>query len=182
MRYEVFGPFPFCTTKGVRHRKALRQFWAEREKDGRSKGLCDAVGVYVWTVTEGAKRIPWNVGIASKRGFKGRFPEKEATFLRFLAERPDAKIEVYLLARRSKTERFSKTRQTKLNDWLETMLIGSSISVNPELMNSAKSKYLRTTDVDGYLNDKREERSEAASSFSELFEAQPRKRKHVGTR
>ena len=180
-RYEVFGPFPFDTTKGVRHRKALRQFWTDRDKDGSPKGLSDAVGVYVWTFKEDAARIPWNVGITSKQGFKGRFRQKEAAFLRLLADRPSAKIEVYLLARRTRAGAFSKTQQEKLNDWLETMLIGSAISVNPELRNSAKSKYLRTTIVDGYLNDG-EERSEAARSFSAVFNTQSRKRKNGSSR
>jgi hypothetical protein len=174
-RYEVFGPFSFDTTKGVRHRKALRQFWTDRDRDGSPEGLSNAVGVYVWTFKEGAARIPWNVGITSKQGFKGRFPQKEATFLRLLVDRPNAKIEVYLLARRTRAGAFSKTRQKKLNDWLETMLIGSAISINHELRNSAKSKYLRTTIVDGYLNDG-EERGQAARSFSAVFKAQSRKR------
>lgn len=176
MRYEVFGPFPFCTTKGVRHRKALQQFWGEREKDGSPKGLCDAVGVYVWTVKEGGRRIPWNVGITSRQGFKGRFPQKETTFLRFLEDRRNAEIDVYLLARRSKSG-FSKTSQTKLNNWLEAVLIGAAISINPDLQNTAKSKYLRDTVVDGYLNDREDERNASARSFGALFKAQPRKRK-----
>ncbi|MDR3735737.1 MAG: hypothetical protein P4L10_09390 [Acidobacteriaceae bacterium] len=176
MRYEVFGPFPFCTTKGVRHRKALGQFWADRNEDGSPENLCDAVGVYVWTIKEGGRRIPWNVGITSRQGFKGRFPQKETTFLRFLGDHPHAEIEVYLLARRSKEGKFSKSSQTKLNNWLETVLIGAAISVNPDLRNTAKSKYLRDTIIDGYLNDREEERSESARSFGALFKAPSRKR------
>ncbi len=180
-RFEVFGPFSFDTTKGVGHRKALLQFWRDRDADGSPIGLSEAIGVYVWTFREGATRIPWNVGLTSTQGFKGRFPQKEASFLKFLNANPDAKIEVYLLARRTKAGAFSKTRQKKLNDWLETMLIGSAISVNSELRNSAKSKFLRTTIVDGYLNDEGE-CSEAAKSFGAVFKAQSRKRKNVGTR
>jgi hypothetical protein len=176
-RYEVFGPFPFCTTKGVRHREALRQFWADRDEDDSPKGLCDALGVYVWTVKESGSRIPWNVGITSRQGFKGRFPQKETTFLRFLQDRRNAEIEVYLLARRSKSDKFSKTSQTKLNNWLEAVLIGAAFSVNPGLRNTAKSKYIRDTVVDGYLNDNEEKRNKSARSFSALFKAQPRKRK-----
>lgn len=181
-RYEVFGPFAFDTSEGVHHRKALRKFWDDRTIDGTPEGLCDAVGVYVWTVLKRDRRIPWNVGITSKQGFKGRFPQKEATFLKFLKKHPEAKIEVYLLARRTKAGAFSKTQQKKMNDWLETMLIGSAISINPELVNSAKSKYLRTTVVDGYLNDREEKLSKAARSFAAVFQAHSGKRKNVGTR
>jgi hypothetical protein len=175
-RYEVFGPFPFPNDRNLTHRKALRQFWTERSSDGSPEGLCDAVGVYVWTVWENDRRLPWNVGITSKQGFKGRFPQKEASFLRLLRDRPKAEIEVYLLARRTKSGEFSRTNQTRLNDWLETLLIGSALNANPSLRNTAKSKFLRTTVVDGYLNDRADKRSEAAESFSAIFQ-QPRKRK-----
>ena len=175
MRYKVFGPFPFCTTKGVSHHEALRQFWADRDKDSRLKGLCDALGVYVWTIKQSGKRVPWNVGMTSK-GFQLRFPNKEATILRLLMDQPNAEIEVYLLARLTKNGRFSKTSQTKLNNWLEAVLIGAAFSVNPGLRNTAKCKFIRDTVVDGYLNDKEEERNKSARSFSALFKARPRKR------
>ena len=175
-RYEVFGPFPFPNDKSITHRKALRQFWEERSKDGSPAGLCDAVGVYVWITKENGTQLPWNVGITSKQGFKGRFPQKEPGFLRLQRDRPKAEIEVYLLARRTKGGKFSRTNQKRLNDWLETLLIGSALRVNPALRNAAKSKFLRTTVVDGYLNDRADKRSAAAESFSAIFE-QPRKRK-----
>jgi hypothetical protein len=181
-RFQVFGPFPFDTTKGVSHPKRLLQFWSDREADGCPEGLPEAVGVYVWTFKEGAKRIPWNIGITSKQGFKGRFTQKELSIRKLQDERPNAEIEVYLLARRTKTGGFSRTRQKKLNDWLETTLIGAAYSINPEgLRNTAKSKFLRTTVVDGYLNDA-EDLSDAARSFRAVFKAQSRKRKNVGTR
>jgi hypothetical protein len=176
-RYEVFGPFPFDTTKGASHSKRLGQFWRDRETDGCPEELPEAVGVYVWTFKEGAKRIPWNVGITSKQGFKGRFTQKELSIRKLQDDHPNAEIEVYLLARRTKTGEFSRTRQKKMNDWLETTLIGAAISINPDLRNTAKSKYLRDTVVDGYLNDNEEERNKSARSFSALFKAQPRKRK-----
>jgi len=179
-RYEVFGPFPFNTAKGLRHRTSLRDFWQERTTDS-PKGLSEAIGVYVWTIKQRGRRVPWNVGMTAK-GFQKRFPNKEATFLRLLMDKPDAEIEVYLLARRSKAGKFSKTSQTRLSNWLETMLIGASIGVNSDLYNKAKSKFLRTTVVDGYLNDDKEGRSGAAKSFNALFGTNlVGKRKHVST-
>ena len=168
-RYEVFGPFPFSTKGNMRHRKALKQFWTDRLNDGSPEGLCDALGVYVWTFRQGKRRIPWNVGITSRPGFKGRFALKEASFLRFQRDNPNAEIEVYLLARRTRGGEFSRTNQTKLNDWLESILIGSALSVNPALANSAKTKYLRTAVVDGYLNDQAVDRNAAARSFNAIF-------------
>jgi hypothetical protein len=181
VRYEVFGPFPFRTSEEAtyQYQEALKVFWEDREKDRSPDGLSGAIGVYVWTVKRGTKRVPWNVGLTDRQGFKKRFPQKERTFLRLLREQPDAKIEVYLLTLRSKTGKFRKPTDSqgiKANHWLETMLIGSAISVNPYLRNIAKAGYLKNAVVDGYLNDSEEERSKAARSFSALFKAQPRKR------
>jgi hypothetical protein len=180
-RYEVFGPFPFDTSNGQSHGKALEQFWDDRRKDGSPEDLCDTVGVYVWTIKKNGKRIPWNVGLTDRQGFKRRFKQKENGFLRFRLIQPDAKFEVYLLVLRSNTGRPRRATQSKaglkVNNWLETMLIGSSITVNPDLRNKAKVKYLQTTTVDGYLNDKEETRSQAAKSFNALFKAQRGKRK-----
>jgi hypothetical protein len=179
LRYEVFGPFPFLTDGTTSHRKALREFWADRLSDGSPEGLSGAVGVYVWTFNEHGRQVPWNVGLTDRQGFKRRFTQKEASFLRLLREQPEAEIEVYLLALRSKTGKFRKPTDSRVvtaNHWLETMLIGSAISVNPALRNTAKVKYLRNAVVDGYLNDDKEKRNKAARSFSALFKAQAGKR------
>jgi hypothetical protein len=179
LRYEVFGPFPFRTSGDAVHREALKEFWADRKRDGIPEALSGAIGVYVWTVKQGARRIPWNVGLTDKQGFSVRFVQKETAFLHLLRKQPDAEVEVYLLALRSKTGKFRKPTDSqgiKANHWLETMLIGSAISVNPDLRNTAKAGYLKNAVVDGYLNDTEEERSKAARSFSALFKAQPRKR------
>jgi hypothetical protein len=179
IRYEVFGPFPFLTDGTTTHRLALRAFWAEREKDARLNGLSAAVGVYVWTYREHGRRTPWNVGLTDRQGFKRRFEQKEASFLRLLRDQPNSEIEVYLLALRSKSGKFRKPREAgvlKANGWLETMLIGAAIKVNPKLRNQAKVKYLRNAIVDGYLNDDEEKRNKSARTFSELFKPQRRKR------
>ncbi len=51
------------------------------------------------------------------------------------------------------------------------MLIGSAYSVNPNLRNTANAGYFKNAVVDGYLNDKQEERNQTAQSFSQLFKA-----------
>ncbi|MBB5058610.1 hypothetical protein HDF16_003324 [Granulicella aggregans] len=174
LRYKVFGPFPFRTNSESTHRDALNAFWVERNNDKTPEGIANAIGVYVWTVKQGRKRIPWNVGLTDKQGFRKRFEQKETTFLRFLREDPHAQFEVYLLALQSKTGKFRRPTDSlgiKANHWLETMLIGSAISVNPDLRNKAKASYLKRAIVEGYLNDEVEERSEAAKSFNKLFKA-----------
>ena len=174
VRYEVFGPFTFRPSAEGNHREALKQFWEDRKHDKSPEGLSGAIGVYVWTIKQGKKRVPWNVGLTDRQGFGRRFAQKEASFLKLLATNPGAELEVYLLALKSKTGRFHKPTESgriNANHWLETMLIGSAISVNPELRNKSKAGYLKNAVVDGYLNDKTEERNESAKSFSAIFKA-----------
>ncbi len=179
VRYEVFGPFPFHPGWELSHRNALKKFWDDLKSDGHPEDLGKAVGVYVWTIKQEGKWIPWNVGLTSKQGFSVRFIQKENTFLRLISKEPGAEFEVYLLALRSKTGRFRKPTESqviKANNRLETMLIGSAISVNPNLRNKSKAGYLKNAVVDGYLNDREEERGDAAKSFNALFKAPSRKR------
>jgi hypothetical protein len=181
LKYEVFGPFPFQVSGNVAHREALKQFWSARAKDS-PEGLSGAIGVYVWTTKQDGRRLPWNVGLTERQGFSKRFVQKENGFLRLLRDQPNSEIDVYLLALRYKTGKFrrptkSVSARISANHWLETMLIGSAISANPNLRNKAKVKYLRNAVVEGYLNDKEDERSKAAKSFNAMFKAQPRERK-----
>jgi hypothetical protein len=174
VRYKLFGPFPFSSSSEATHRQALREFWKLRELETATKGLSGAIGVYVWTMKKGNKWIPWNVGLTDRQGFSKRFVQKENSFLKLRSKDPDAEIEVYLLALQSKTGRFRRptgSKQVRANHWLETMLIGSAYSVNPNLRNTANAGYFKNAVVDGYLNDKQEERNQTAQSFSQLFKA-----------
>lgn len=174
IKYEVFGPFPFNFSGRQDHRQILNQFWADIEADKHATGLSNAVGVYVWTIRQGKRHVPWNVGLTDKQGFKARFFQKKASVLEILIANPDAEIQVYLLALRSKGGKFkrpTKSEKINVNHWLETMLIGAAISVNSELHNKAKASYLRRAVIDGYLNDEVDQRSDAAKAFSRLFKA-----------
>ena len=173
IKYEVFGPFPFRSATEKVFRNALGQFWTEREEDERTSGLADAVGVYVWTIEQGKRRVPCNVGVADRQGFRRRFIQKEMEFRRLLKKQPDVEMDVYLLALHTKTGRLRKAAdsQIEVNHWLEAMLIGAAVNVNPDLRNTAATGYLRRAVVDGYVNDNKEERSEAARSFNALFKA-----------
>ncbi|MEO7028408.1 MAG: hypothetical protein ABI147_03295 [Acidobacteriaceae bacterium] len=171
--YETFGPFVLDEVKGQTYKQSLKKFWETRKSDERTKDLCNAVGVYVWTISKGKKNLPWNVGRTDGQGFEKRFVQKEMG-LRYLRDEVEGgRVEVYILALRTPKRKFRKPasqgKKLRINDWLETMLIGSARSVNPHLRNHSKVKYLRDIKVDGYLNDETEKRSPSAKSLSSLF-------------
>ena len=170
VRYQVFGPFPFEREGLENHANTLGRFW--KQVDVTNAKLANAVGVYVWTYRSGKNRIPWNVGLTDRQGFKERFPQKAATFLRFYEKQNSPVIEVFLLALLTKSGGFRKPTKSKRlsrNHWLEGLLIGSALSANPDLSNYAKTGYLKNTIVDVYLNDKKSQPSEHAHSFGALF-------------
>jgi hypothetical protein len=177
VRYEVFGPFAFERLGLEKHPATLKRFWAKLETndvDARHKSLADAVGIYVWTYKKGKKRLPWNVGLTDRQGFKARFKQKARSFLEFYEVEKRAKIEVFLLALTNHTGGFRKPTRGKgisRNDWLEGLLIGSAIAVNPALRNAAKVGKLKSTVVDGYLNDDGRNLGSSAKLFSAIFKA-----------
>src|ERR1019366_4824927 len=81
-RYETFGPFAFEESKSETYKQSLKRFWDARSVDKSPEGLCDAVGVYVWTVTKAGKTVPWNVGRTDSQGFRRRFLQKELALRR----------------------------------------------------------------------------------------------------
>jgi len=173
-KYEVFGPLQFRLEGSSSFDDALDELFTKRKE-----GLENAVGAYVWTRNEGGAKIPWNVGMTSRQGFKTRFGQKAKTIAQLLADSETNVAEVYLLALCNKKGGFRKPTKSEkgipANDWLETMLIASAIRVNPELRNVARSKYLRNAVVEGYLNDDEEKRTPAARSFNEVFQTRKRK-------
>ena len=176
IRYDVFGPLVFRRDPSLSFKEAISRLFSTAP-DGLSK----AVGAYVWTIEQGGKRVPWNIGLTSKQGFQKRFEQKAASFVPLLAEREFGIAEVYLVALRNKKNGFRKPTKSDqgipANDWLETMLISSAIRVNPKLKNTSKSKYMRNAIIAGYLNDEVSKRTSDAHSFNQVFETSIGKRK-----
>lgn len=174
-RYQTFGPFrlEWNYKSGEKSFKAaLTSFWNDRKQAGL-ESLSMGVGVYVWTHEEDGKRLPWNVGLTNQQGFKSRFRQKEKTFLKLALEQRATDIEVYLLALMTPSGKFRKpTESEKIgsNIWLENLLLGAALTVNPALRNSANLAMQKTLIVDGYLNDKGVQRSSSAESFAKLFQ------------
>lgn len=171
--YETFGPFVFEETKHDTYKQSLKKFWDARSQDESTNELCDAVGVYVWTVTKRGKTVPWNVGRTDTQGFKKRFLQKELALRKLRDSLQGGEVQVFLIALKTPGGKFRRaTKSSKrlaVNEWLETMLIGSSRSVNPELRNLSKVKFLRDIRVDGYWNDEQKRRSASGRALNALF-------------
>ena len=171
--YEAFGPFVLDRQGNKLAPNALNEFWAQRVLDS-VEGLCGAVGVYVIAVQSESRELkPWYVGRTDKQGFKKRFTQKHLHFREVLDAEKHGQLVIYLLAMKAPGGRkFRKTTRTKIaaNDWLESMLIGSSLHLNKKLINASKTKYLKTMIVDGYLNDAKSKQTAAGKSLKDMLQ------------
>ncbi len=167
--YKPFGPFPLNRDGAKLASGALAEFWKERSDDCVA-GLCDAVGVYVFAVRAKKNKIakPWYIGRTDKQSFKKRLIQQELHFRQVLEKAKNGQLEIFLIAMKSPGGKaFRKPTKAKIdsNDWLESMMIGSALSCNSELINASKVKHLKTLHVQGYMNSKQGNLNRASSEL-----------------
>ncbi len=172
-RYDSFGPFRLARVGNKVMRAQLSSFWNSRLNDSEA-GLCTAVGIYIITVqsTSDGPYKPWYVGRTDKQGFQQRFVNHELLFRKILDKAKSGQIHVFLIAMRSPSGKaFRKVSTTNIehNDWLESTLIGSALSKNPDLLNVSKTKKLKTLVLPGILNTPQGALSSAATSVKRML-------------
>jgi hypothetical protein len=151
MPFKVSGPFPI-KREGVAiafGKNELAAFWEQVEETER--GAC---GCYVFALQNGDNIVPWYVGKAEKATFEHRCFDPRHLVLYSLATRDrKGKPLLFLLSRRTPTERFSKPG-TKMRDimFLENMLIGMALRRNPDLLNVQQTSMLKEMVVPGVIN------------------------------
>jgi len=115
---------------------------------------------------------PWYVGKTESHNFKGEVwaPHKLNLYHEALRRRKKGKPLLYLVAKLTKTGRFSKPRQ-RIGDVraLENLLIGSCLLRNRSLLNTKQTKHLRRISVPGYMNEQPGARSKPAKGFAKLL-------------
>ncbi len=172
--YETFGPFDIERDGNKLRKTALTAFWSEREVD--APGLSGAIGIYIFTVRATKKSIPkpWYVGKTDQQGFKKRFSQQLNRFGDVLDVAKNGTPQIFLLGRVTPSRKaFMKPRSEPLrtNDDLESMLIGSCLLQNKNLVNASKIKHLKELQVPGYLNNKQGKMSKAATEFNRMVKA-----------
>ncbi len=173
LKYETFGPFDIDRDGGKLSENALRDFWNARLVDSRV-GLQEAVGVYIVSVRAQKGKIakPWYVGRTDRQGFKTRLSQQHLHFRQVLDKAKNGQLQIYLLALHPPgSAKFRKPTKTKIpsNDWLESLLIGSCLSCNKDLINASKIKHLKTLIVTGYLNNSKGKLNAAAASLKKTL-------------
>jgi len=175
MEYSIHGPFTIRTYKGVKNNKGVDQtkeakksFWNMVRNE--VSGLPDSCGCYLFAI-QAAKGIkPWYVGLAAKQSFEEECfkSQKINIYTTVLNKCGKGTPILFLVAKLTKKGKFvnpNKKNGHKDIQYLETMLIGTAIEKNHELMNIMKTKYLREMCVPGLIHTPKRKLSQPERKF-----------------
>lgn len=175
MRYWTEGPFPLeVDDEGLINLAdySRRKFWAFA--DERSEGISSAPGCYIFTIRKGARTPrPWYIGKAERQDFKRECltVDKINKYNNALSLSKGAP-ELWLYARiTDKLKKWSKPTQGGYRDvqYLEKMLIGQALEMNPRLININETALLRSMVVPGLLNSPHGGPRKSDSDLSKIF-------------
>lgn len=159
MRFQVYGPYELWRLNNnlvSREKEDRDDFWNEVEAD--VPGLSQACGCYVFRITSGRGSKPWYVGKAERQSFRAEClqPHKLNIYNEVTLDHRGAP-ELIFLPQITENGNFRSPTRAKRPaiGQLESMLIGMSISRNPELLNIRGTKMIRELEVEGFLNTNR---------------------------
>lgn len=173
MNYSIHGPYRMHRRKGLvdTSKEAIRDFWKQVEDD--EPYVSNSCGCYVFAIRAGKGVRPWYVGLAEKQSFEHECYSihKINIYNEALAERKGTPI-LFLIARRTNGEKFSKPSSNghRSAQLLETLLIGSALDKNPDLMNVKDTAFLRDMTVPTILNTPRRPPTEPEREFKLTME------------
>jgi hypothetical protein len=156
--FATYGPFPLELKNGRLDASITIDLWKKLRTD--QPGLENAIGIYILAIQQGkAAPKPWYVG-KTDSGFKSRLTRRHKLF-QSLSKAPSiGSVHIFFLARVTpKTKKFMKASDVRRKglrsiDSLESMLIGSCLSQNENILNVKKMSLYKELHVPGYINDK----------------------------
>lgn len=151
MKFRTFGGFKIERNKHlVAHDKKDRDdFWANVEEV--RPGLSESCGCYIFVI----KNRVWYVGMAEKQTFKEEcFALHKITQYNEALRVSPGIPKLLFLPKMTPGGRFAKPTSRGHRDiqMLESLLIGTALTKNPQLRNVKGTKLLREMNVPGFLN------------------------------
>ena len=172
MKFESCGPFyfPRARTKGWR-----RNFWTE--VDNSWDGLSTAVGCYVFCIEHGEAVKPWYVGkTISAGGFstevftKHKLDHYESVLSGVDRDDQPRRGQPNIILFPLITDHWNLSQNRSSSDayidWLETALIGMALSRNPEIANTAKTRFHREVYVHGIIGSQFQGRPSSSAVYA----------------
>ncbi|HXX56401.1 MAG TPA: hypothetical protein VEI96_00205 [Thermodesulfovibrionales bacterium] len=156
MKYTMHGPFEFRKSKNglVDRSKGARQYFWDKVKNS-DELLSSACGCYLFAVHAAKGIKPWYVGLAAKQSFQNECfaTHKITIYNEALASKKGTPL-LFLITKRTKNGKFAKPGKNghRSSEYLETILIGTALEKNSELMNIKKTAFLRRLSVPCVIN------------------------------
>jgi len=176
MQFELSSAFEIekSGNKLIDHDKAaLKRLWESVDEDF-GDFISRGVGVYIFSIKAGKGILPWYVGMAEKQPFCMECfgSHKLLHYNNAIAARKGTPV-ITLIAKMTAGGKLAKPSKNGHKDiqLLETMLIGSCLKRNSELMNIKDTKHLREMVVPGYLNNPKGRDTKRIKSLQEIIGA-----------
>lgn len=172
MRFSPYSALEIPRERGLiaSDKKSLNAFW--EEVDEVASGLSSAIGCYIFSIRAGKGVLPWYVGLAEKQTFRKECftSHKLVHYNHALAQRKGTPV-LTLIAKCTPGGKFVIPTGSAHRDieFLETMLIASSLGRNENLYNVRDTKLLREMVVPGFLNTPQGKAASAVSEFKKLI-------------
>ena len=164
-KFATFGPFLLERKSGHVAESDLKSLWGRVDADPHD-GLTQAIGIYIFaTANTSGSLVPWYVG-KTDAGFKKRLDKHWKLFATLAEKAPEGDLRLFLIARITPTTaKFRKSGKNKLAsiDDLESMMIGSCLSKNPEVANEKKKAWHNGLYVPGYYGDEKTDKRDGAA-------------------
>lgn len=156
--YYTLGPFTVPRKGGTGGKKvldaskvAINTFWEDIEQT--VSGLSMACGCYIFAMKAGRGITPWYVG-QSKTGFKNEC--FAATKINHYHDVINSTVKgtpvLILLTRYTQGNKIAKTVTWDEANFVEQYIIGLALGKNPNLRNVKNTKFSRTLQIPGILN------------------------------
>ena len=156
--YYTFGPFEIPRKDGAKGKKALdgssaaiKSFWEDVER--QVPKLSTARGCYVFGMKAGKGVTPWYVG-QSTTGFRNECfqASKVNHYHDVINDTTKGTPLLILISRHTKGGKISTSLPENEANFVEQYLIGLALRKNPHLKNIKNTKFLRTLQIPGVLN------------------------------
>ena len=150
MRFDVFV-FDMPIEKGKIKKINKSDFW--NQTDVKNAGVKSAKGVYIFGLKYGNSYKPYYVGKTNRNfGEEATFSEKLRKYEHCINEIKGTPFMVFIAMKTTKNNEFSKKNNDKLMLWLEDLFIILSYQQNQDLINTAKTKFLRNVCIADLLH------------------------------
>lgn len=159
MKFEICGPFEIKKSNHRVDKSHLPDFWKsvnESHPSFSDPQLSDACGCYLFALRAGGGYMPWYVGQVGKRSFVQECFDyhKRDIYDDVISSKKGTPV-LFLIAKLTNSnKKFVKPGKSSHRDieYLETLLIGSALKKNSELMNIKKTDCAKNMIVPGVVN------------------------------